>query len=565
MPDRPSLSFLSIFAVLGRSLDAPTTAVLISMLVVSVSEVWAYQYVGLFPSQFYRLIGNRDAPEIWNEIKVTLFVCVTAAFLLALKLWIADRLAVRLRFNLGHKMQDQYIEHRVFCLMKNAKDHEIDNQDSRITQDVSDWASFASTVMAKLIQTPMIVIYYSILVSQALTVPGYLCVIGFSSLSLLCSKLVMKPVMARSYVYETAQSNFRNVHSLVSENAETICVSKAQENEKESLNQKLGEALAEQRKLANMNLLMNSVTMTFAYFGGLFSFLMIKYFHWTEFPKNSSDSVAFCSSTSFKIMTLVNGLTAATRIGSDITQLGKYSCRVQELWSYLFKNWDVCACEDCDSAIEFKKVTILAHDRSDNQTEKENRVVLLKDLSFRLEAGQSLFISGPSGIGKSTLVRVIGRIWPDTEGTFCAPKLGPNDMIILPKDPYLPQCDIHKCLAFPKDEHDVSLDEIHDALNFMQLSHILVRPPESWWVGLSQGELQRVALIRAWVHKPRFLILDEATNAIPEALEEAYIRHMIQLGTSVITVGHHQWLRNLHDFSLDICDSTHYKFYQNKL
>ena len=501
-----SLSFSSVFSVFGRALDAKTTVVLITMLVISVSEVWTYQYVGLFPSHFYKLIGNRDVERITEEIKMTLFVCILASFLLSLKLWIADRLAVRFRVNLGYKIQDRYMEGNIFCLMKNK---DVDNQDSRITQDVSDWASFASTVIAKLIQTPMIVVYYSILVSKALTVPGYLCVITFSSVSLYCSKLVMKPVMARGYVYETAQSNFRHVHSIVAENAETICVSKSQENEMRSLNERFAEALAEQRKVANTNIVMNLTTMMFAYFGGLFSFLMIKHFHWSEFPVDSSECAAFCSSTAFKIMTLVNGLTASTMIGSDITQLGQYSCRVQELWSYLFGDWDICQFEECDNAIEFSGVTVYSPPRrvnTENEEEEEKteeRVVLVKDLKFRLEAGHSLFISGPSGIGKSTLVRVMGRIWPDTEGSYSVPKLGPSDMMILPKDPYIPHCRLDMCLAFPKEE--VSSDEISEALEFMQLSHVLLRKEDAWWTGLSQGELQRVALIRAWLHKPKFL------------------------------------------------------------
>lgn len=103
-----------------------------------------------------------------------------------------------------------------------------------------------------------------------------------------------------------------------------------------------------------------------------------------------------------------------------------------------------------------------------------------------------------------------------------------------------------------------------DALNFMQIADLMKQANEKWWKGLSDGEKQRVALVRPWLHKPRFLVLDEATNAIPHAMEAEYIKRTIRMGISVITIAHHQLLRDLHDYSLDIKDNETCRFYKNE-
>jgi len=544
-----------------HALDPKASVLFGIFLVVSVAEVWVYQFVGPFPSHFYRLIGDRNESEIWDRIIQTCAVCAAAALLLSLKTWVADHLAILFRVNLGHRLQDRYIDSGVFCSMRSAADHSIDNQDSRITQDVSDWSSFASAVISKLIQTPVVVAYYSFLAWRSLTLWGYLLVLGFSGLSLLASRLAMQRVMAQRHAYERAQSDFRHVHALVAENAETICASRAQAHEERSLNRRFGAAVAQQLGLANLNVAQNFTTMGFAYASGVVPFLIMRAFHWAQFPTESSECAAFCSATAFVVMSLSNGLTASTMIAADIAQLGQLSCRVRELWNYLFAERVASHCADTGDRIAFAGVTVLAPVRCEGAAAEP--VVLIQGLSFTVREGQSLFVTGPSGLGKSTLVKAIGRIWPYTRGAFSAPPLGPADMMILAREPYMPRGGVRACLAFPRDERDVSADDMRDALEFMRLGHLLTRDPADWSQGLSQGELQRVALVRPWIHRPRFLVLDEATNAIPEAMEAAYIARMIGMGITVVTIAHHLSMRGLHEFSLDFEDGARYRFYRN--
>lgn len=115
--------------------------------------------------------------------------------------------------------------------------------------------------------------------------------------------------------------------------------------------------------------------------------------------------------------------------------VGSYSSRMLALYTYLFTERVVSHCEDNDEGVSFEKVTIMA-------PSKKVETVFVRDLTFKVAEKQSLIISGPSGTGKSTIVKAIGRIWPYTEGKYSAPKINANDMMILSKEPYIIERDL---------------------------------------------------------------------------------------------------------------------------
>ncbi len=150
---------------------------------------------------------------------------------------------------------------------------------------------------------------------------------------------------------------------------------------------------------------------------------------------------------------------------------------------------------------------------------------LLDKLSMRLEPGESLVITGPSGCGRTTLLRSIAQLWPYTTGTLVRPG-GDDDAMFLSQVPYLPLGDLRAVLSYPHPIGDLTDDELTQALHDVSLGHLANRlnDTEDWAKLLSPGEQQRVAFARVLLHKPKLIFLDESTAALDDGNEFALYR-----------------------------------------
>jgi vitamin B12/bleomycin/antimicrobial peptide transport system ATP-binding/permease protein len=179
-------------------------------------------------------------------------------------------------------------------------------------------------------------------------------------------------------------------------------------------------------------------------------------------------------------------------------------------------------------------------------------LVSVDDLAFR--SGESTLLTGPSGSGKSTLFRAISGIWPFGEGEILTPPGA--SMMLLPQRPYIPIGTLRGAVTYPGVEHSYDDAAIASALRTARLPHLADRLDEErfWAQVLSLGEQQRLALARALLAKPDWLLLDEATAALDEPTEKA-VYEMLRKelpGTTVVSIGHRSTLQAFHERRIDM-------------
>lgn len=180
---------------------------------------------------------------------------------------------------------------------------------------------------------------------------------------------------------------------------------------------------------------------------------------------------------------------------------------------------------------------------------------LIEPLSLRLEPGDSLVITGPSGCGRTTLLRSIALLWPYATGTVRHPDHG-GDAMFLSQVPYLPLGDLRAVLSYPSRETGIADDRLTAILEDVSLGHLSNRLNETqdWSKTLSPGEQQRIAFARVLLHQPKVIYLDESTSALDQGNEYALYRLVTtRLPDSIlVSVTHRDSIKQHHNFHLHL-------------
>ncbi|MCJ1404323.1 hypothetical protein MMC11_007548 [Xylographa trunciseda] len=188
---------------------------------------------------------------------------------------------------------------------------------------------------------------------------------------------------------------------------------------------------------------------------------------------------------------------------------------------------------------------------------------LIEALSFVVRPGEHLLISGPNGVGKSAVARVVAGLWPVYRGLVSRPRsIGTDGIMFLPQRPYLSIGTLRDQVIYPHSEMDMRDSgrrdqELNRLLEEVRLGYLPDREGgwdcrKEWKNVLSGGEKQRMAMARLIYHEPRYAFVDEGTSAVSSDVEGLLYEHCKEKKITLITISTRASLKKYHTFNLTV-------------
>jgi ATP-binding cassette subfamily B protein len=175
---------------------------------------------------------------------------------------------------------------------------------------------------------------------------------------------------------------------------------------------------------------------------------------------------------------------------------------------------------------------------------------ILNDVSFVVPAGKTVAVVGVSGSGKSSLIRLLFRLYPANSGSILLDGRPTSQMplsevrraiAVVPQDTVLFHDTIGHNIGFGR--LGATQDEIEAAARLANLHDLIVGLPDGYetLVGerglkLSGGERQRVAIARAALKRPLLFVFDEATSSLDTRTEREILRNLMDLSSRSTTL-----------------------------
>lgn len=392
---------------------------------------------------------------------------------------------------------------------------------TRLTSDVTNIQNSVSTGMRPFGRSPVMLIFAS---SVAFTINRTLAFVFFVALPILAVLLIIIIMNVRP-LYGRMQNAIDLVNRSIQENLTAIRVVKAyvRGDYEVAKFEEVNANLKKESEKAFGIAVLNMPAMQFVMYGTIISILFIGGHLINAGQLKIGELTSFLS----YVLLILNSLMMMSNVFLMMTRSLASASRIVEVLDEKIDITDEQA-EDISvkkGSIEFDHVWF--------KYKKEAKEYVLSDVSFNIEAGQTIGIIGQTGSAKTTLVSLIPRLYDATKGTVRI------DGIDVKKYPMRHLRDaiavvLQKNTLFSGSllsnlywgNENASMEEINEACHIACVDEFLDRLPKGddtdmgqGGVNVSGGQKQRICIARAILKKPKVLILDDSTSAVDTATE----------------------------------------------
>lgn len=292
---------------------------------------------------------------------------------------------------------------------------------------------------------------------------GPVSIFGYFVLGTIVNKVLMGPIVSKLVQQEKLEGDFRFKHVQLRVNAEPAAFYRAGHVEHVRTNYRLQKLLKTQKELMSKELWLYIGINTFDYLGSILSYVVIAIpiFSGVYGDFTPAELSALVSKNAFVSIYLIGCFSQLIDLSKTLSDVAGYTHRIGELQETLLDM--SLRLRDCDSEdpdewdfneASGSKVTDTAFllDRVSISVPFSDKP-LIKDLSLRVSEGQSLLITGNTGTGKTSLLRVLAGLWESMHGTVqMLTYFGPHGVLFLPQRPFFTDGTLREQVIYPLKE-----------------------------------------------------------------------------------------------------------------
>lgn len=521
---------------------------LISLLLLALAVGGVQVLMSYAGRDFFTAIERKQTDAYWTALAWYLATFTLAVPIGVFYRWVEERLALLWREWMSQHLVKRYFNNRAYFRLRGSEG--VDNPDQRISEDVRNF-TMTSLSMLLIVLNSLVTLIAFIGVLWMISGTLVVILVTYALAGTAISILIGRKLVRLYYHQYEQEANFRYGLVRVRDNAESIAFYRGEKREHLDLFRRLAAALGNMRLIIILNRNLGFFTNSYNYLALVLPVLVVAPIFMrggVEFGVITQTAGAFAQvlAAFSLIITQFGGLSAYL---ASIQRLGRLWDQLDEDDSEELRIY--AEAESVPSAVS----RILKLEQLTICTPGHGRV-LVKELSFELHDEQSLLVMGPSGSGKSSVLRTIAGLWPGGGGSLERPAF--NQLMFLPQRPYMVEGSLREQLLYPYGNQVISDADLGKVLADVNLADIFERVDGDldcvldWGNVLSLGEQQRIAFARLFLRMPKFAFLDEATSALDEENQRELYQRIRDSGISFISVGHRTTLVEFHDRILEL-------------
>lgn len=536
---------------------------LAAIITLTIAAVYMTLLLNEWFNSFYSALQNYDSGAVYRGLlRFTGLAFAHIAFAVY-SYYLQQRLALRWRKWMTKNYLAKWTGQQMYYRLEMFSQGTADNPDQRISEDINLFTARTLSFMSGLLRSATTIICFIFVLwnlseilsfsaaGQEFHIYGYLVwtALAYSVLGTWITHKVGHRLVSLNYLQQKLEADFRFSMVRLRETAESVAFYNGAAKEEAFLSNRFMTLLRNTLFIIKKQKQLSWLTNSYAQISIIFPFVVaVPRYLSQNISLGGLMQIANCFGKVQDAMSyfvdvyasLAEWQSCAERLLSFDKHIAAIEKETEEKSGSLVR-------EETHDRLRLADVTISVPAMDENKRTRE----IISSASCTIKSGEHVILKGPSGSGKSTLLRTLAGFWPYVKGHISMP--APSEMMFIPQKPYIPMGTSAEAASYPLETADEEI--LSPLLVECGLSHLMEKTDTEadWSHILSLGEQQKLAFVRVFLRKPKWVFLDEATSAMDEETEEKMYRLLTALpGTTVISIGHRSTLDKWHDRVLRI-------------